>query len=64
MVNGQKLFVDKTDKLWKQHTGERASFWVTMNYFIRTDGQAFTSPTLVHKISKINEGHILYLLDD
>ena len=51
----------RTENLWKTKTGGKSPFWVTMLYSIRADGQAFIPPTLVHKASKINEGHTLYL---
>ena len=35
-----------------------------MLYFIRTDNQSFIPPNLVHKTSKINKDHTLYLLDN
>lgn len=53
----------RTEKLWMTNTSEIALFWLTILYFIGTDGQSFIPPTLIHKSSKINEGRTLYLPD-
>ena len=48
-------FVSFASRLWTKRTGEKAPFWVTLFFWLRTDGQQILPPCLCHQGKTLTE---------
>ena len=53
-----------TEKIWKCRDGEHTSFWVTVLFFTRADGQCFIPPVIVHKGGELTADFTYGVPDD